>query len=109
MAKKLNIKIGLNVKIFFDAGYYIAYSPELQISTYAKTEQEVKERFSDRLAIFFEHAISKGDLHDRLTSLGWRFVKKLRKTTLLPPEDVTVPAELLAAQQCHSEQFSYAV
>jgi len=108
MAKKMNIEIGLNVKFFKDGDYYVAYSPELQISTYAKSVDEVKERFTERITIFFERALESGDIHERLTNLGWKFVGKPYKA-ILPPEDVTVPLELLAAQQCEGEKISYAL
>ncbi|MBA7538768.1 hypothetical protein ES705_31045 [subsurface metagenome] len=93
------------VNIFKENDFYIAYSPVLQIATQGKTEKEVKKRFEERLNIFFEKAIEKGDLQERLEKLGWQVSGK----KMNPPKEVNVPLELLAAQRCKSTNMSYAI
>ncbi len=107
MATKL-IELKILVKVFTENDYFIAYSPELQISTQGKTVEEVKKRFSERLDIFFSIALEKDNLHERLRSLGWVIQEKNPKK-LIPPENFQVPRNLLMAQQCTSEQFSYSI
>ncbi|MBU0765677.1 MAG: hypothetical protein KJ607_12660 [Bacteroidetes bacterium] len=98
-----HIEINLNVKIFKENDYYIAYSPELQISTQGNTYNEVQKRMKERISIFFEMALEKGILGKRLKELGWTIMKKEH----IPPKEVTVPIELLMAKKCKGINYKY--
>ena len=50
----------MEVNIFKENNYYIAYSPDLEIATQGKTVKQVKRRFKERLAIFKEGTVKKG-------------------------------------------------
>lgn len=59
------ITVNLVLQVFKDGDYYVAYSPELDFSTYAKTKNKVLSRFGERLDIFIEDALSKGTLDEQ--------------------------------------------
>ena len=99
------IKLEILVNIFKENSYYIAFSPVLQIATQGKTLREVNKRFGERLEIFFESAIEKGNLEDQLQKLGWNVQDK----KINPPNEVNIPTALLASQKCKSTNFSYAI
>jgi predicted RNase H-like HicB family nuclease len=93
-----HIKIEIKVKIFRENGAYIAFSPELQISTQGESVDHVKQRFEERLSIFIERALETDTLRKRLEKLGWSFSEEQP----LPPEEVTIPKELLNAEECEN-------
>ena len=96
-----HVEINLEVKIFKENDYYIAFSPDLQLSTQGKTIKQVKKRFEDRIAIFIERALETKTLEKRLKKLGWGNIR--HEPT--PPKDVMVPRELLMAKQCESMDY----
>lgn len=96
-----HIEINIEVKIFKENDYYIAFSPDLQLATQGKTIRQVEKRFEDRMAIFIERAIETKTLGKRLKKLGWENIR--HKPT--PPKDVMVPRELLMAKKCKSLDY----
>lgn len=97
-------KFNVKVSFFKEDDTYIAYCPELQISTYADSKSKIRDRFKERLEMFFELGLEDGTLFEQLKELGWNIVSVDKIT---PPEEVTVPKELLAAKHCKSQVFSY--
>ena len=59
MRMKLNIDLTIKLMFFQDGNYVIAYSPELDLSTYAKIVELAKKRFIEALEIFFESLFKK--------------------------------------------------
>ncbi len=90
-----HIKIKLQVQIFKEGDYYIAFSPDLQIATHANSFEQAKLRFEERLQIFLERAEETGTLEKRLRKLGWTTSKRKKP---MPPAEVKVPREILNAQ-----------
>ena len=74
-------KTSLNVLFFREDKYFIAYSPDLDISTYGKSFEEAKRRFSELVELFFEELKEKGTLEEVLTELGW----SRKKNSWTPP------------------------
>ena len=103
-----DIKIKLLISIFKERkdGEYIAFSPELQVATQGSTIAQVKKRIKERIEIFFEMAVERGDLIEKLKDLGW--IGQEREE-IKPPKSVSVPIELLAAQDCRKihQQYSF--
>ena len=93
------------LQIFKDGDYYVAYSPELEISTYAKSKKLVEERFKERLEIFIDSGLSKGTLHKNLTDLGWVVDESKKIKHLIPPEKVTIPTYLLKNRKWESKEI----
>lgn len=96
------LEINLIVKLFKEGDYYIAYSPELQISTQGNSKRQAKQRFAERLQIFFERSIQTNTLEDRLKSLGWNIEENE------PPKQLVIPRELLKAKECQSFAHNFA-
>lgn len=67
------ITIKLEVQIFKQGGYFIAYAPALELSSYGNSEEDAKLAFEDALEIFLEDTLEKGTLHQILSELGWTF------------------------------------
>lgn len=101
----LEINVGLYLQIFKDGDYYVAYSPELEISTYAKTKKRAEERFKERLEIFFDSGLSNGTLYKNLTELGWVVDKTDKIRHLTPPEKITIPTYLLKNRKWESKKI----
>lgn len=70
------IEIQIQVEILKEEDYFIARSPALDLSTYAKSAAKAKERFEDVLNIFIEDTTEKGTLERVLLDLGWKLQKK---------------------------------
>ena len=70
--QKIKTEYRLPVMILKEGANFIAYTPALDLSTQGKTLEEVKQRFSEIVEIFFEELITAGTLPEVLTSLGWR-------------------------------------
>ena len=51
----LKLGIQLPISIFREDKHYIAYTPVLDLSTSAKSYEEVKKRFHEVVAIFFDN------------------------------------------------------
>lgn len=66
----------LPVTIFKEGKMFIAYSPALDLSTSAKTFEEVKKRFIEAVNIFFEELHEMGTTDEVLKELGWKKHKK---------------------------------
>lgn len=67
--------VQLPVSVIKEGKYFIAYTPALDLSTSGKTFPEVRKRFEEVVAIFFEELSEKGTLSEVLTNLGWRKVE----------------------------------
>lgn len=50
---------------------FVAYTPVLDLSTYADTFAKVKARFSEVVQIFFEELENMGTTDEVLKGLGW--------------------------------------
>ncbi|PIZ71389.1 MAG: hypothetical protein COU83_03035 [Candidatus Portnoybacteria bacterium CG10_big_fil_rev_8_21_14_0_10_40_22] len=72
--KKINFKIP--VTIFKEGNIFVAYTPALDLSTSGRTFAQVKKRFSEAVAIFFEEVERMGTADEALTNLGWQKVKQ---------------------------------
>ena len=108
MKNELHIQLAINVINFPDGDYYIAYSPELDISTYARNKEDVNKRFEERLTIFFETATRKKNLFKQLKDLGWTIQDK-PKPDLIPPEEVKIPLHFLKARNYESHELQYSI
>ncbi len=74
--KKMTLNAKVPVSIFKENDFFVAYSPVLDLSTCAKTFEEVKKRFDEVVSLFFEELIKKGTIDEVLQNMGWRKVQK---------------------------------
>lgn len=81
MAKR--IQFSIPVSVFKEADTFVAYTPALDISTAAGTLADVKQKFAEMVAIFFEEIEKKGTTTEVLESMGWQ---KIERTWTAPLE-----------------------
>src|SRR6185503_10614488 len=79
------MKIQFTSQIFREARMYVAYSPELDVSSCATTEAKAQKNLVEAVRLFLEEADKKGTLDQILKEAG--FVR--RKQTLVGPRPVT--------------------
>lgn len=91
---KKALEVSIPISIFREDDKYIAYSPVLDLVTYADSEEQVKRRFSESTDIFFEELEAKGTLDEILTELGWKKIADQWQppTVKTESESVKVPA-----------------
>lgn len=107
MDNTLSIKLGVNVIFFQDGEYIIAYSPELDLSTYAKTKTIAQKRFNEAVEIFLETAIEKNSLYDQLLELGWT-VRKKPTAKYIPPK-AKVPSRYTTFRMLDKKQIQCSI
>lgn len=73
---KTVMHLKIPVSIFKEDKTFIAYSPVLDLSTSGKTFEQVQQRFTEVVRIFFEELVAMGTLDEVLANLGWRRVNR---------------------------------
>lgn len=66
-----NITTRVNVVLFKEDDYWIAYCPPLNLSSYWKTKSEAKDAFTNEMRIFLSETVKKNTLERYLLELGW--------------------------------------
>jgi len=79
------MKIQFTSQIFHEGKMYVAYTPELDLSSCATTEAKAQKNLLGAVRLFLEEAEKKGSLNQILKEAG--FVR--RKQTLVGPRPVT--------------------
>jgi predicted RNase H-like HicB family nuclease len=92
------MKIQFTTQIFREGKMYVAYSPELDVSSCATTKTKAQKNLLEAVRLFLEEAEKKGSLDQILKESG--FVR--RKQILVGPRPlttrrVTVPLSTLHA------------
>lgn len=85
----------LPVSIFKEGKLFVAYTPSLDLSTSAKSYEQVKKRFDEAVSIFFEYTTKNKTLENVLLDLGWSRVKnQWAPPTIVSQsiEEVRIPA-----------------
>ena len=59
-----------------DNGLYYFYAPQLDITSYGKTEKKAKEAFEIQLDEFFKYTLENNTLNSVLEELGWEISPK---------------------------------
>lgn len=71
MGQTTTINFNLPVSFIQEGKQVIAYTPALDISTVGKNQEEVKERFSELVKMFFADIVETGSVSEVLSQLGW--------------------------------------
>ena len=79
------MKIQFTSQIFREGKMYVAYSPELDVSSCATTKAKAQKNLLEAVRLFLEESEKKGSLDQILKEAG--FVR--RKQTLVGPQPVT--------------------
>lgn len=97
MTNQINLSkgfISLDVLIFKEDEYFIAFVPALNITSHSKIQKKAKSQIDGAVKLFFDHWGKKGELHDKLSKLGWR--REGRENKLTPKtESMSVPYSLI--------------
>jgi len=87
--------IMLTVQVWKEGASYVAYAPELDVSSCAKTANQAKSRLREAVSLFIEEAARMGTLEEILAEAGFeRHGKTLRQRPMLVREKMrlTLPA-----------------
>jgi len=89
---KNTLTVGIQVEIREEEGYFIAYCPALELSSFAQDLDTAKKRFVDEVAIFIVETKRKGTLEKYLLKMGWTLREK-PVPSYIPPK-ITIPPQL---------------
>lgn len=70
------IDIGIKVLLIKDGDYIVAYSPELDFSSFGTDEKDALQAFGEGVKLFLEETWKMGTLEKLLLDLGWSLQKK---------------------------------
>lgn len=94
-AKNGNGEISLTVQVWKEGGSHVAYCPELDVSSCAKTASQAKARLKEAVSLFLEEAARTATLDEILAESGFeRRGKIYRPRPILAREKIrlTLPA-----------------
>jgi hypothetical protein len=69
------VQVQLPVFIFREGEQFVAFTPALDLSTSAPSQEEAKENFDDAVKVFFEETERLGTTDRVLSELGWQQVE----------------------------------
>jgi predicted RNase H-like HicB family nuclease len=82
-------EIALSVQVWKEGASYVAYSPELDVSSCGKTANQAKTRLREAVALFIEEAARMGTLEEILAESGFeRRGKTYRQRAVLTREKI---------------------
>jgi predicted RNase H-like HicB family nuclease len=80
-------EIALSVQVWKEGASHVAYSPELDVSSCAKTASQAKARLKEAVSLFLEEAARMGTLDEILDESGFeRHGKTYRQRPILSRE-----------------------
>lgn len=68
---KRQMSVELSVTMKEEGGSFVAYSPDLDLSTCGSTKEEALDMFNEAVRVFFNDIVRSGTAHAVLTELGW--------------------------------------
>ncbi len=93
------MQIQFTSQIFKAGKMYVAYAPELDVSTCATTKAKARKNLKEAVRLFLEEAEKMGTLHQILEEAG--FVerdKKLAGPKFITTERIKLPLDLVHAK-----------
>jgi predicted RNase H-like HicB family nuclease len=76
--------VNVDVLLFREDKYFVAYCPALEVSSYGETEEEAKSAFDEALDIFIEETEKRGSFEKALLKLGWS-LRQVPQPSYIPP------------------------
>ena len=93
------MEIEFTVHVFKNGRMYIAYSPELDLSSCATTQKKAQENLKEAVRLFIEEAEKNGSLQHVLEESGFvRRRRKLEGPRLVTTRLMTMPLEAMHAK-----------
>jgi len=93
------MKIEFTSQVFKEGKMFVAYAPELDLSSCATTQRKAQKNLIDAVRLFLEEAEEKGSLSQILEEAG--FVR--RKSTLIAPRIVLSQRVTLPLSPTHAK------
>jgi predicted RNase H-like HicB family nuclease len=85
--------------VFKEGGMYVAYTPELDLSSCARTEAKASKNLQEAVRLFLEEAEKHGTLRQILEEAGFEQHKhKLEGPKFIATRRVTIPVSLAYAK-----------
>jgi predicted RNase H-like HicB family nuclease len=93
------VEIQLNVLVFQQGDYFVAYCPSVELSSYGDSIEEAKEGFDDVMRNYIDESEKNGTLWQDLQNHGWDLNIDNDKNAA-PPQmvELNIPAGLLKKQ-----------
>lgn len=79
-----HISIEIDVFVYEEDGFQIAFCPALELSAFGETKEEAIKSFETTIKLHFEYLIENNTLEADLMEHGWTFEKK-PEPKLIPP------------------------
>lgn len=93
------IELQLNVLLFQQEDFYVAYCPSLNLSSYGDTIDDAKAGFDEVMEAYLEECKENGSLYDDLVKNGWTFnIQNHKKVEPPAMVELNIPAGLLRQQ-----------
>lgn len=70
------MKLDFRIEIYKEDKLYVAVAPELNVSSFGKTQKEAKVSLKEAVELFLEECKRMGTLDDVLTEAGFKPIKK---------------------------------
>jgi predicted RNase H-like HicB family nuclease len=93
------LELQLNVLVFQQGDYYVAYCPSLNLSSYGDTIEEAKIGFDEVMEAYLEDCKENGSLHEDLIRNGWNVnIQNHKKAEPPAMVELNIPAGSLRQQ-----------
>jgi len=90
------MEINFITQIWQDGKMFVAYSPELDVSSCGKTPVEAKKNLHEAVEIFLEETTKMGTIDDILVESGFVKEKNNHKISWQPPKIISTGKERVA-------------
>lgn len=92
--KRGSPKVSFSLQVWKEDGVYVAYAPELDVSSCGDSVREARQRLREAVALFLEEAAHQGTLEEILAESG--FEKRAgtyvpRRVLIREKESLSVP------------------
>lgn len=93
------IELQLNVLVFQEGDYYVAFCPSLNLSSYGDSIDDAKVGFDEVMTSYLEECKENGSLRDDLIKNGWTFsIQNHKKAEPPAMVELNIPSGLLRTQ-----------
>lgn len=93
------IELQLNVLVFQQGDFYVAYCPSLNLSSYGDTIDDAKTGFDEVMEAYLDECEENGSLRDDLVKNGWTLnIQNHKKAEPPAVVELNIPAGLLKQQ-----------
>ncbi len=92
------IELQLNVLVFQEGLYFVAFCPSLNLSSYGDSIEEAKIGFDEVMNAYLEDCKENNSLHEDLLKNGWTFIQNAKKPEPPVKVELNIPGGFLRTQ-----------